>query len=284
MTPDANENKKLQTVAAKLNPIDAPMFSKMAEHVSFIQEALRVFLRDPELVVLATLPEKKIVNLYGRSAVLDSKCQLGDGRIVNVEVQKADQDHHLKRTRYYGALLTTNITDPGKNFNEVPDVCVVYVTAFDPVGKNRVAYHAYNMLEEFNERIENGYEEWYINAAVQDGSEIARYLKLWVEPDAYSDEFPETSRLKNIYKNTVEGRQEMSSVLSGVLTDVYNDGYGNGRVEGRVEGRGEGIEMMMELYNKLLQLRRPLDAQRVMTDRGYLNEQLHVFFPEHYNE
>ena len=72
----------------------------------------------------------------------------------------------------------------------------------------------------------------------------------------------------------------MSSVLSGVLTDVYNDGYGNGRVE----GRGEGIEMMMDLYNKLLQLGRPLDAQRVMTDRGYLNEQLHVFFPEHYNE
>ena len=72
----------------------------------------------------------------------------------------------------------------------------------------------------------------------------------------------------------------MSSVLSGVLTDVYNDGYGNGRVE----GRGEGIEMMMELYNKLLQLRRPLDAQRVMTDRGYLNEQLHVFFPERFNE
>ena len=76
----------------------------------------------------------------------------------------------------------------------------------------------------------------------------------------------------------------MSSVLSGVLTDVYNDGYGNGRVEGRVEGRGEGIEMMMELYNKLPQLRRPLDAQRVMTDRGYLNEQLHVFFPERFNE
>ena len=72
----------------------------------------------------------------------------------------------------------------------------------------------------------------------------------------------------------------MSSVLSGVLTDVYNDGYGNGRVE----GRGEGIEMMMDLYNKLLQLRRPLDAQRVMTDRGYLNEQLHVFFPERFNE
>ena len=280
MTPDANENKKLQTVAAKLNPIDAPMFSKMAEHVSFIQEALRVFLRDPELVVLATLPEKKIVNLYGRSAVLDSKCQLGDGRIVNVEVQKADQDHHLKRTRYYGALLTTNITDPGKNFNEVPDVCVVYVTAFDPFGKNRVAYHAYNMLEEFNERIENGYEEWYINAAVQDGSEIARYLKLWVEPDAYSDEFPETSRLKNIYKNTVEGRQEMSSVLAQYCEEAKAQW-----IElGEKRGRGEGIEMLTQLFNILYSRGRDQDAKRVSIDADYRDQLLHEFFPEHYNE
>ena len=284
MTPDANEIKKYQDVSLKLNPIDAPMFTKMAEHLSFIQEALRVFLRDPELVVLETLPEKKIVNLYGRSAVLDSKCQLGDGRIVNVEVQKADQDDHLKRTRYYGALLTTNISDPGKNFNEVPDVCVVYVTAFDPFGKNRVAYHAYNMLEEFNERVENGYEEWYINAAVQDGSEIARYLKLWVEPDAYSDEFPETSRLKNIYKNTVEGRQEMSSVLAQYCEEAKAQWIELGEKRGEKRGRGEGIEKLTQLFNILYSRGRDQDAKRVSIDADYRDQLLHEFFPEHYNE
>ena len=76
----------------------------------------------------------------------------------------------------------------------------------------------------------------------------------------------------------------MSSVLAQYCEEAKAQWIELGEKRGEKRGRGEGIEMMMELYNKLLQLGRPLDAQRVMTDRGYLNEQLHVFFPEHYNE
>lgn len=58
--------------------------------------------------------------------ILDAKRTLGDGREVNIEVQKANDDNHQKRVRYNGAILTTNIADPGIIFENVPDVSYLF--------------------------------------------------------------------------------------------------------------------------------------------------------------
>ena len=103
--------------ARALNPIDDLMFRKMAEDVGFCEEILRVILEDNELKVLETIPQWTGTNLQGRSVILDAKCVKSDGRQVNIEVQKEDDDDHQRRVRYNGAILTTNISEPGTKFN-----------------------------------------------------------------------------------------------------------------------------------------------------------------------
>ncbi len=93
--------------ARALNPIDDLMFRKMAEDVGFCEEILRVILEDNELKVLETIPQWTGTNLQGRSVILDAKCVKSDGRQVNIEVQKEDDDDHQRRVRYNGAILTT---------------------------------------------------------------------------------------------------------------------------------------------------------------------------------
>lgn len=102
--------------ARALNPIDDLMFRKMAEDVGFCEEILRVILEDNELKVLETIPQWTGTNLQGRSVILDAKCVKSDGRQVNIEVQKEDDDDHQRRVRYNGAILTTNISEPGTKF------------------------------------------------------------------------------------------------------------------------------------------------------------------------
>ena len=113
--------------ARALNPIDDLMFRKMAEDVGFCEEILRVILEDNELKVLETIPQWTGTNLQGRSVILDAKCVKSDGRQVNIEVQKEDDDDHQRRVRYNGAILTTNISEPGTKFKNVPDVCIVFI-------------------------------------------------------------------------------------------------------------------------------------------------------------
>ena len=90
--------------ARALNPIDDLMFRKMAEDVGFCEEILRVILEDNELKVLETIPQWTGTNLQGHSVILDAKCVKSDGRQVNIEVQKEDDDDHQRRVRYNGYL------------------------------------------------------------------------------------------------------------------------------------------------------------------------------------
>jgi hypothetical protein len=87
---------KIREEAKKLNPIDDPMFRKMAEDKEFCEEILRVILEDDALTVTESIPQWTGTNLQGRSVILDAKCVRGDGSQVDIEVQKADDAYNSK--------------------------------------------------------------------------------------------------------------------------------------------------------------------------------------------
>ena len=80
-----------------LRPNDDVFFEVLARNVSVCQEMLRTILEDDSLVVTSVITQSDERNLYGRSVRLDALCTLGNGTKVNVEVQRSDNDNHLKR-------------------------------------------------------------------------------------------------------------------------------------------------------------------------------------------
>ena len=83
----------------KLRPIDDLMFRVMAQSKAFCGELLRVLLQDPGLEVVRSTPQSAVTNTRGRSAVLDALCELSDGRLVDVEVQRADKGDRNRRVQ-----------------------------------------------------------------------------------------------------------------------------------------------------------------------------------------
>ena len=149
-----------------LNPIDDLMFRKMAEDIAFCEEILRVILEDNGLKVIETIPQWTGTNLQGRSVILDAKCVKSDGKQVNIEVQKADDDDHQRRVRYNGAILTTNVSDPGIKFKNLPDVCIVFISNFDIFRGKSPLYHIDRVVRETGAVVSNGFEEIYVNTNV----------------------------------------------------------------------------------------------------------------------
>lgn len=201
---------KIREEAQKLNPIDDVMFRVMAEEEVFCEEILKVILSDEKLTVLESISQYAGTNPQGRSVILDAKCVLGDGKKVNIEVQKADDDDHQRRVRYNGAILTTNLTDPGEKFKDVPNVCVVFISRFDIFNRGLPLYHVDRVIRETEETVENGFEEVYVNTKIKDGSEVSELMEVFVDDNVYNNKFPITSDRKRRYKETEEGHQIMS--------------------------------------------------------------------------
>ena len=221
---------KIREDAMSLNPMDDALFQKMAENKDFCQEILQVILGDKGLVVLSANPQFMVKNLQGRSCLLDAQCQLGDGKIVNIEVQKADDDDHQRRVRFNGALLTANLTDPGTKFMQVPDVIIVFISKFDIFKSGRSLYHVDRVIRETGKIVENGFTEIYVNAEVDDNTDVSELMNVFVKDKVYDDvKFPVTSACKRRYKTTEEGVREMCEIIE------------RNRAEGREEGRAEGL-------------------------------------------
>lgn len=218
---------KIREEAKKLNPIDNLMFQKMAEEIAFCEEILQVILSDPNLKVIDTTPQYVGTNLQGRSVILDARCILSGGKQINIEVQKADDDNHQKRVRYNGAILTTNITDPGTKFEQVPDVCIIFISKFDLFQSNRSLYHVDRIVRETGKKVENGFEELYVNAKGKDGSTLSELMEVFINDDAYNSKFPITSDRKRRYKQTKEGQKEMSEMIEKIRNE--------GKLEGKLE-------------------------------------------------
>jgi len=245
--------KNFEKYAKLLNPIDDLMFCKMAEHKEFCEEILRVILEDDGLTVLEAIPQWQGKNLTGRSVVLDAKCVTGDGRQINIEVQKADDDNHLKRARYNAAILTTNISKTGTKFEFIPDVCIVFISKFDIFEGGLPLYHIDKVVRETGQVIEDGLTEIFVNTVNYDGSKPSRLMKLFTENDAYSnDEFPVTSELKSRLKSSEGGSRAMNEILEKLISDEKRESEKRGREEGIMLGKEEGMMLGKEEGAKMI--------------------------------
>jgi len=226
----------------KMNPIDDEFFRKMAEDIGFCQEILQVILQDKSLEVQELIPQKAIKNLQGRSVILDALCKMQDGSYCHVEVQKADDDDHLRRVRYDSSCITANISDTGIRFKDVPDVCVIYISRSDIFKAGKTLYHVDSVIRETGEIVDDGLSRIFVNATVKDDSDISELMDVFTKSDRYDfEKFPKISARKYLFKEDEKGEKEMSEIMREIAAEE--------RAEGRAEGRRENlISLVMKKY------------------------------------
>lgn len=216
MKKDFDEKKE---IIKNLRPIDDAFFEKLMEDAAVCQEVVQTITEDTGLKVIKVVPQNSIKNLQGRSVRLDVLCERADGSFCNVEVQKADDDDHVRRVRYNASCITTNIADPGTKFEKVPDVCMIYISRFDIFGAGRTIYHVEPTISENGEKVENGLHEIYVNTKIDDGSNIAELMKCFELADAANEKFPNFSKRVGYFKKE-KGEQKMCKSIEDYANKV----------------------------------------------------------------
>jgi hypothetical protein len=166
------------------------------------EEILRVILDDDALVVCDVIVQDSERNIYGRSVRLDALCILGTGERTNIEVQRSDNDNHLKRARFNAASITVKDSNPGDRFENVVDVCIVYISQFDLFKRNKTLYHVDKVLRETGEMVDDGLSEVFVNTKVNDGSTVAELMECFLQKEVNNPKFPKLSNRMKILKST----------------------------------------------------------------------------------
>ena len=232
------EEKKEQV--KNFRPIDDTFFEVLADDIGVCQEMLRIILEDEKLIVKDVIVQSSERNLYGRSVRLDALCILGNGKKCNVEVQRSNKDHHLKRVRFNASVITVRDSQTDDKFEETIDLIVVYISEFDIFKRGRVIYHVDSEIRETQEKVDDGLERVFVNTAVKDGTTISEYMDCFLQKEIDNAKFPKLTNRVHYLKHEEGGVNAVCEIMRKYSEEVAEKAYQQGEEAGKEIGKEIG--------------------------------------------
>ena len=235
--------KKQKTLEEKIEqvknfrPIDDTFFEVLADDIGVCQEMLRIILEDEKLVVKDVIVQSSERNLYGRSVRLDALCILGNGKKCNVEVQRSNKDHHLKRVRFNASVITVRDSQTDDKFEETIDLIVVYISEFDIFKRGRVIYHVDSVIRETQEKVDDGLERVFVNTTVKDETSISEYMGCFQQKEIDNAKFPKLTNRVHYLKHEEGGVNAVCEIMRKYSDEAYKQGEEAGKEIGKEIGQ-----------------------------------------------
>lgn len=137
---------------------------------------LRRIMRKPDLIVISTRCEKSFANIGARSIRLDVFAKDSSGKFYNIEVQRAESGADVRRMRFHAALITAKLLAAGKDFKDLPEVCVIFICETDIFKKGHPLYEISRYNYQAGEPLNDGEQIIVVNGEIQDDTPLGTIM------------------------------------------------------------------------------------------------------------
>ena len=191
------------------------------------QHILRILTGFDDLKVKDVRTQYAISQIKTHSVRLDVLAETGNGKLYHIEIQRKDEIDPPKRIRYNGLLMDAEFLAKGMNYEDLPDRIHFYISENDiwhcgkaiyPVDKTRKAiYPVDKTLGDTGILYDDGEYIFFVNAAVDDGSRIAKLMNYFKTADPDDDSEGELSKRVRYLKNEEGGMDIMCEVSDRIM-------------------------------------------------------------------
>lgn len=238
----ALRREKIRKVVDGLRLIDddfmTPFFDGSNECMELV---LRIVMDMPELVVKEVRTQVKMENLHGRSVSMDVVAVDGEGRTINVEVQRTDKGAGSRRARYHSSLLDASLLDKGEDFGELPETWVIFITEHDVLGGGEAVYKVERCILNTGALFDDGAHILYVNGAYRGDTPVGRLMHDFFCARPADMHYAVLAERAKQFKYGTEG----SDTMCRAVEELYKEGRKEGRKEGHKEGRLETARKML---------------------------------------
>lgn len=229
--------------ARKFNLLSNVFMSVALNDKPACQYVLRILTGIDDLVVKEVRGQYRISKIESHDAILDILAEDKAGRLYNMEIQRADTIDHARRTRFYNAMIDSEYLEKGKDYAELPEVYMIYISETDLWKAGYKTYLVEKYFENTNVKYEDGQHILYINAAIDDGSETAKLMKYFRKADPEDMAHGALSKRVHYLKREEGGYNEMCEVADR----IYQEGREQGIEQGKLETQKETARNLVEI-------------------------------------
>ena len=185
---------------------------------------LRIILGKPDIIVKQVTTQRMMQNLLGRSVRLDIAAEDADGKVYDIEVQRAEEGARPKRARYHSSIMDSHLLEAGEDFEDLPETYVIFITESDYFKEDKPIYTIERMITGLNRPFGDEEHIIYVNGANRDsGTEIGRLMHDFSCTDPDEMYYKELAKVVRYFKKDEEGVRKMSGVLEEMRNEVAKE-------------------------------------------------------------
>ena len=182
---DSLPNSLIANIEELLKQIQAMnLFDDIFTSVVFKDEGaclhlVRQLMQNPKLNIVAFRTQDAIPMLISKSPRLDITAEDDKGTLYEIEIQRLEEPAPARRVRYYSSVMDSELLRKGVSYDKLPEVYLFYLSQKDIWQKGQTVYKLEQSLRFGDELMpyENGLHTIYVNAAIDDGSNIAKLMQ-----------------------------------------------------------------------------------------------------------
>jgi len=177
------ERERRVAEARSLNLLSNTFMTVALKDKPACQHVLRIVTGIQDLVVKEIRTQYRISKISSHDAILDILAEDGQKRLYNLEIQRAETVDHARRTRFYGAMIDSEYLVKGKDYDELPEVHIIYISETDLWKAGKATYEVEKSFKGTGIKYEDGIHVTYVNAEVEDGTEVSELMKYFKTTD-----------------------------------------------------------------------------------------------------
>ena len=214
---DSLPNSLIANIEELLKQIQAMnLFDDIFTSVVFKDEGaclhlVRQLMQNPKLNIIAFRTQDTIPMLVSKSPRLDITAEDDKGTLYEIEIQRLEEPAPARRVRYYSSVMDSELLRKGVSYDKLPEVYLFYLSQKDIWQKGQTVYKLEQSLRFGDELMpyENGLHTIYVNAAIDDGSNIAKLMQYLKTAKAGDTSQGALSAHVNYLKSPEGGRAKM---------------------------------------------------------------------------
>ena len=205
--------------ARSMNLFSTPFMREVFKDDKATQYVLRILTGRKDLKVQQNLTEYRISKLDTRDAVLDVIAVDEGGTFHHIEIQLADSDDHILRVRFYSAMVDSELLEKGTQYKDLPDTYIFYISMNDFMELGEPIAEIERTIGTKKKAYDDGKHIFYVNAGVDDDSEVAKLMNYFKLADPDDASHGELSDRVHLLKCEKEGEDPMCAITQSFVDE-----------------------------------------------------------------
>ena len=165
--------------------------------------------------------------------------------------------------------MDANTLEAGKDFKNLPESYVIFITESDVIGKGLPVYHVDRIIRETGESFDDGCHIIYVNSGIQDDTELGKLMHDFWCRDAKDMNYDVLADRVRYFKETEKGVKDMCEIMEEIRQEGIDFGL--------ERGTEQGIYKINMLGKHLMNEGRLEDFVRSMSDCVYQKQLFEEF-------